>query len=764
MTHFLRKNKFPLLVFLVATAVLFFFYHEVLMAPNDFLFSANGDGIKNYYTYLYHAQYDEGFADFSGMNYPYFEHIVYTDAHPLLSWLIGQLGLAAYGIGVLNILMLFSYPIAAVFLYKILTHYKVASWWALAGAIVIAFLSPQVFRMTGHFSMSYVFAIPIMWWLLIRCYQGKKWMWSIVIALYMLVFFFTHPYLGLILAFFSIFFWLINMLIDRKQILSGLGQILVQIALPLMAFQGYIKMTDTHVDRLSNPAGFFHYYASWKSLLVAHDGPLSGIYSRFKINIGNWESWCYIGFPTIVFAVIIGYHLVKRRKQIEFRSFMKQELILFLIAAYLILLFAFCFPLKYDWLRWIADAFGPLKQFRVLGRFTWIFYYVFTVASIVGIYRIYVRGKKPFYSIVFFGGILFYFLEFAPAHLHTADYITTANNQFKTENLDADMKEVIDYVKASDYDAILFLPFQHMSSENVMLLGAEKANYDAFLISYHTKLPLVNSISSRMSYTEAVKVNNYFSPPFMEKELTYDFPEGDRILVVKNRDLLKPTELRMIWESKQIFENEAFVLFDFDPEKWNSRAGFDRIVEKEKLATKPLVDGWRSDTADVWFYYASFDTTGTDLPAEQKLGGNGAFRDLKSSWNTILKLSKEDIPPGDYVIRYWYYLKVDRPDALAVMEAQFENDKPTEWIAQFDVKQSTVIVADWCLVEMEFTVDPDLENLNVLITGNGSQKPFIVDELLIQKQNDSPLFRHETKGDVPCLIYNNYWIRENSFE
>lgn len=656
--------------------------------------------------------------------------------------------------------MLLSYPIASIFIFKILRHYKVNDWWALAGAVAIAFMSPQIFRLTGHFAMSYVFAIPIMWWLLIKSYSTKKWIWSGIITLYMLAFFFTHPYLGIILAFFSIVFWLVNMVKSRKEILPGIARIFVQTVLPLVLFQGYISMTDVHVDRLSNPAGFFYYYANWNSLIIPHHGPFHELTHFFSLKPGTWEAWCYIGLPTMVFALVIGIQIIRIRKSFHLKTFLKKELLLFLMAAYLILLFSFCFPLKYDWLRWITDLFGPLKQFRILGRFTWIFFYVFTVACVVGIHHLYQKNKSKNYSILFFAGIVFFVLEFVPAH---NSQIRATENEFIAENVDANMNEVIDYMNKENYDAILFLPFQHMSSENIMLLGAHKANYDAFILSYHTETPLVNSISSRMSLTEAIKVNNYFSPRFIEKELTYDFPEGDRIVVIKNRDLLKPSELVMIWESEKVFENEEFVIFDFDPKKYNSRAPFDRIMAKEKLATYPLEQGWRSDTSDVWFYYESFDTVGLDLLPEHKLGGEGAFRDLKSSWNTLLSLDKTTIPPDDYVIRFWYYIREDRPDPLAVIEAKYVQEDSSAWVAQFDIKQSTLIVEDWCLVEMNFSISADVEKLNVLITGNSSQEPFIIDELLIQKQGDHHLFRKAVKNENPYVIYDNYWIKENSF-
>ena len=766
MLKIISKQKFVLLTFLIAFAVLFFFYHQVFLAPNDYLFSEGGDGIKNYYTYLYHAKNDLNFGEFTGMNYPYYEHVVYTDAHPLLSWLIGKLGLVNYGIGILNVLMLLSYPIAAAFIFKILRHYKVDIIWSILAAVVFAFLSPQVFRMGGgHYAMSYVFAVPIMFWLLIKYYATKKWIWSILIAIYLIAFFFTHPYLGIILAFFSIVFWLVQMVIDRKRIGSSLLQIIVQVVVPLAIFQGYIALTDTHIDRLSNPAGFFFYKASWNSLLVAHHGPLSPIFSYFDIRIGNWEAWAYIGAPTIIFALVIGFYILKKRKEIQFKSFLKQELNLFIITAYLILLFSFCFPLKYHWLRWITDIIGPLKQFRVLGRFTWVFYTVFTVACTVGIYKLYKKTNKIGYKLLFFFGIGFYFLEFFNLHIAVGKNITIAENKFNIETVNPNLVSVIDFVKEKEYDAFMFLPFNHMSSENIMILGDEDANFDSFILGYHANIPMLNSTSSRMSLAESITFANYFSPSFIEKELTYDFPKEDKIVIIKSRKVkkIKTAELNLIWQSELVYENEDYAVFNFDPKKWNSREGFDKVMAKKELANFDVGQGWKSDTNKVWFYYDGFNTVGTDLPANEKLGGEGAFKDTKKKWNTILSFDKEEIEPGNYVVKFWYYLRVDRPDVSGVVEEKFSNSDSVAWVTEFDVRQSNLIVEDWSLIEMEFTVAPEMEQLNILITGNGNEQPFIIDELLLQKQNDPPLFRETIKNGTPYIVYNNYWIKEKSF-
>ena len=69
-----------LLILLVA-------FPDIFIAPSDFLFNDEGDGLKNYFTMAYYIANDSGWH-FSGMNYPYGEFISFTDNQPILSWLL----------------------------------------------------------------------------------------------------------------------------------------------------------------------------------------------------------------------------------------------------------------------------------------------------------------------------------------------------------------------------------------------------------------------------------------------------------------------------------------------------------------------------------------------------------------------------------------------------------------------------------------------------------------------------------------------------
>src|SRR5690554_1164023 len=192
------------LVFALSLLIVIVLYFPVFLNPNDIVFASAGDGIKNYYTYLFHAKYAHSFWEFQGMNYPFYEHIVYTDAQPLLSYIIHLLGLSDYGIGILNSLLLLSFPISAVLIYKVLKHYGVNTIWAICSGITIALFSPQIFRLTGHLSLSYSFAIPLMWLLLIKITEHKNFKWTFILFLVLGIAFFTHPYLGLIMSVFGL--------------------------------------------------------------------------------------------------------------------------------------------------------------------------------------------------------------------------------------------------------------------------------------------------------------------------------------------------------------------------------------------------------------------------------------------------------------------------------------------------------------------------------------------------------------------------------
>ncbi len=797
-----QKNQ-TFLVFLVAFLVLFYFYGDVIANLNSVVFSGKGDGLKNYYTYLFHAKYDTNFWNFTGMNYPFYEHIVYTDAHPLLSFLIGKLGLTNYGIGILNFLMLISYPVSAVFIHKILKYYKVNDRWAIISSIIFCFLSPQVFRLTGHLSLSYVFAIPLMWWFLIKVETTRKVIWSGLIFVLLFGFFFTHPYLGLILAIFGLVYALVFFVFKRKDWLFYGVKIVLPILISIGIFQFIVGITDHHVDRMKTPAGFYEYYAKWNSLVVSHHGPMNWLKHKLNFRMSGWESWSYIGLTTIVILIFSLIYYIVKRKDLSLKGIFSTPLGKVYLAAHLVLLFSFCFPLKYDFMRPVVEALGPLKQFRVLGRFAWVYFYVATIASIAILVYVKSKSKKskfgwelilygifllivfmgyPWYvglistavflillwlisrfaegnrwDLLFYSGMLILISEFYSVHTGVSTSISETKNPFKVENLSDDLKAVIEWSKDKGYDAIIFLPFVHLSSENTFILGSEEGNADAMKLSFHTQTPLLNTITSRTSVAESVLYQNLFSPEFIDKELTDRIGSDKKIMLIKNKDALNFNELRMIWVFDEIFENDTYTIYNFSLDQWNTPEYFNDLVKRKEKATILLNDGWYSNTSEVNYLYDSFD----ELEEVNSMAGSGALAARKEGI-FMIKPEIKGLETGQYICSFWYNMRIDRANQLAVIEQEFVGDS-AKWVAQNSIRETNLIVGDWAYVEMEFEITDTVENTKLFLSWNDSKQWLIVDELLIRKVGDNALFKTEKLKDEEYIIYNNYWMKANSF-
>ena len=90
MNKFLDSKVWLAAALAIACAVLFYFYKEVIQHPGNYLFGGGGDAVKNYFTFAWHVKYDESWLHFAGSNYPYGEHVCYTDGHPIVSLLLGN--------------------------------------------------------------------------------------------------------------------------------------------------------------------------------------------------------------------------------------------------------------------------------------------------------------------------------------------------------------------------------------------------------------------------------------------------------------------------------------------------------------------------------------------------------------------------------------------------------------------------------------------------------------------------------------------------
>ena len=61
-------------------------YPQAVFHPNSSLLASSRDSVKNIYTLAWQLAHGKGnHWEFSGMGWPFTEHVFYTDGHPLLA-------------------------------------------------------------------------------------------------------------------------------------------------------------------------------------------------------------------------------------------------------------------------------------------------------------------------------------------------------------------------------------------------------------------------------------------------------------------------------------------------------------------------------------------------------------------------------------------------------------------------------------------------------------------------------------------------------
>jgi len=168
-----------LLAVLAVAALLIWASHgEWLRAPNDVMFSKSSDGLKNYMTSAWHVQQDSGYVHYSGMDYPFGDHVLFTDNQPILCagikwWSKNVSDVRGDVVGIIHLTLVLSIIFGAGVIYLLLRKLHLPVWYAGLSAMGIAFLSPQYNRFDGHFGLSHIWVLPMLLLLLCR-YEERQ--------------------------------------------------------------------------------------------------------------------------------------------------------------------------------------------------------------------------------------------------------------------------------------------------------------------------------------------------------------------------------------------------------------------------------------------------------------------------------------------------------------------------------------------------------------------------------------------------------------
>ncbi|MCD4696167.1 MAG: hypothetical protein K8S16_07980 [Bacteroidales bacterium] len=807
----LKTSRYSIALLLtLAGSVMFvsYFYGKILVSPNDYMFSASGDGMKNYYTYAYHIKHDSSLIEFCGMNYPYGEHFMYTDCHPVLTLILRGVskvfpGIVNYSIGIVNFLMIISFILTSFFLFLLFKELKVRPYLAAVGAFGIMILAPQVFRMTGHLSLSYSFFIPLTILLTLKSYKHfRSAGWIILQAVNIIFWFFIHAYLGMMAVFFVLAFWLIHFSIHFKSYFRNIynyQRLILWVVFPVVFFLVFVNLTDILEGRTPNPSGFFLHNAEPDDVFLPHHPPLRPVIDSFVYVNLKWEAWSYIGLASVFILLFVTGNAFKRLikekrfsvKPVE-KEFAKNRgckyvdthcitydisceplfygyndkylpkgnFRIVIWASVILLIFAFGFPFKL--FPALLDWLPQVKQFRATGRFAWFFFFAITMMAVVvsdNLLKIYHKRSFLVVSLIF-AGLIFNVVEGVPYHLENKNQISQSKNLFVLENNDEAFREVVSSIDYSKYQAILPMPFYYNGSENFTIPSRGNTVRESMVFSYFSGLPVMGSYLTRTGIGESKEIVQMISPDWYPKLMKRDRLQDKPFLIVRPEGTLNEYEEMALAKSTWIGKYNTTRLYEIDVNDLFSNSA-EKVI-REFVSIKDSLkynNGFYFQERTGFIHFENFESLESNL----SFNGLSAFKGNKKDHLIVVEFGQGTFETGKtYTASMWMYNgQLDALNFYFRLRVEEYDPRNDSWnLTQTLPEQSQVIFGDWSMIEFDFTVLDSQNYVSLKSIGKPIDKQvFYLDDLLIREKG-ADIYRidKETNGEVTGLFKNNHRI------
>jgi hypothetical protein len=725
-----------------------------------------GDGFKAYATYLYHIQHDSTHTWFQGMNYPFGDHAIPSDTQPLLSnsirilssWLPNAQNHAT---GLFNYSMLLGILIAGIFLYLILVKLGLPIVYAIPIAVMLPFFSPQFWRMTAHFGLAHPEVIPVLIYLLLRFDEKIHWKFSAWIGLSIAIFSLLHFYYMAIMGMTVLAYFGFRTIICRqwKQVPRFALHLSIQLALPAAILWGW--MAEGPSDRTAQPAGFFTYHAIWESLLTGLHQPHWQWVDKhlIKIETTDYEGLSYVGLVAGAAIMVMIFRLLRGRFRFPLFEISGPHIgflkILFGVSIAMAL-FSFGYPFTIPGFESLLSYAGPIRQFRSVGRFAWVFFYVGNIIAFLWLFSA-TNGKRsqPFAMI---GALAI--LAFETWHFNRVpDLRLDEIESFIPGKRFTDIPD-LDYGR---YQAIMTVPYFNIGSDNLGAFGNDGfILQNALALSLQTGLPTTSAMLTRTSISQTFKQFQLISEPYRAPILLKDL-EDERpfLLAVNSRKLKEDPQVsrlyrHLLFGAIPIYESGDLQLFEVPLEVFGIRIQQRRDQLSAEADNPGLFSTppFKVDNPNFTHVYEPFD----GKASERVYLGKGAWSGAAMQKHVLFDGSiPAQWPGGAYHFSMWVYVG---DDLAARTQLDFEEYNPTtgERLQQKTTwlffLVSMVDANGWALIEMPLMTSSADSKLRFSIQNKAMRgRQIYADELLIRAEA-AKTYRKDSTG----LWFNNRWF------
>lgn len=742
---------------------IWFRFPDYFRTPNSKVIEPWGDGYKTYMAFIYHVKYDHTYSHLEAMNYPYGEHVVPGDAQPGLSNAVKFISqnivdISSYYRGILHFSMLTSLLLCSLFLYLIFQKLKVAPWYAIPIAIALTFMAPQTERMAAHFGLAYPALLPIILYLLLRLEEHWHWKYSAWIAFVVWFFSSIHFYYFAILIFTITGYFFFSLMQKRdwhnwKRYALHYG---IQVIIPLIFFVIWIFLSDPVTDRPDKPWGYFAHRARWEGVFLSMSEPLyQWVHLHWvKIREVNSESHAYVGLVAFVASLIFLIRWLKtllKKPPYRFESEHRTWVNASFYMGVAILLFSFGLPFTIPGLEKLLDYTGPLQQFRSIGRFAWVFYYVINIMVFAGLYHWGMRGARWRTAFIgFAAAVLIYesgtFTNKLDLGLDDVEEDAPGKNYNEVPNLNF-----------KDYQGILPVPYYNIGSDNFWWHQSGFIGQKTATLAIQTGLPTTGAMLTRTSISQTMNQLQLILEPYRRPKILDDFPNKKPLLLAWDSVRLKeypgkytrfPADLPLIYERGEL---RLYKL---------PLSTFETQIEQRKQLILSNLDSLKLQPTDEFlstdgvknFAYQSWD----NQKAQQHYLGNGGFEGRAKERNMLFDNTIAAQQPGDYLISVWMFMGKDlyprtKLDVVEYNPADGSEKQHTTWEIK-DLVQ-TFDNNGWGLIELQQSLQSPQNKLRLTVFNEELGKaPLFFDELLIR-----PIDTHLYRKTENMIWYDNRW-------
>ncbi|MDP3643899.1 MAG: hypothetical protein Q8S54_12005 [Bacteroidota bacterium] len=726
-----------LLTLVLSFAVLILFFMPLLKDPNQVYFAPSGDGLKSYASSIYHLYHDNTLFRSNIQNYPYGEMAFFADCQPMISIpvkMLSQAGidLRPYLVGIINMSMLLSIVVAALFLFLIFTEMNVSWWFAAFAAVGISMLSPQIGRLGGHFSLSHLMWLPMLIWLLMKFDQKKSLFLSILIGLTTFLAAGMHMYFFALFGFLFFAYWLHSLFSNRFNVKDyrWILHLFIQFILPLILVQILTGFNDTVTDRTTHPWGLFAYKAHPATIFLPLHKPYAVVFKFIGLKENyEWEAFAFIGLVSLIGSMAGIVQMIKRIKQKQpwWKISENKLIMVFFWASIASLLLSFSIPFNLG-LAFLLDYLGPIQQLRALARFSWLFFYLVNILVFIGVFNLMKRGL--FMKMIAISALAFVLYD---GFLNVTEYAPRLNNRIA--ELDDTTNSIpenawVSAINPENYQAVLPLPFFHVGSENVWLESKCDIMRQSLIVSLKSGLPSMGVALSRTSISQTYKSLELTCVPVSSYRILSDLPnQKPLLLMVDHCNDLNQAEKNLVRHSTIVWQGPAFSFYSLPVAQLDTIAHTGQKAFKTEML--PLREG-KADTTQV-LYFNGFENNQT----ETTFFGPGAFTGEIGDWNHLLDMNIKNGMPGDTCeILFWAKGYETDLFARSIIEfVQKDGDQTVDY--KFDQFQHfyTSLKEDWMRIRVPFVLKTSNDRV-MLSVRNGDLKHFqlVVDDLLIRKK------------------------------